>query len=101
MFFKTGPFETYVSAHFLRIGKSKFKEDEGLAQGHSAGKWGLTTTIVKIFVHSSTKTKRIYNAGIYGKQNEVEKTLLVLKREGESEREGEKATVTVRDGGSG
>lgn len=89
MFFKIGPFKTYPGVHFLGIGKSKFKEDKGLAQSHSAGKWGLTTIIVKIFVHSSTKTKRIYNAGNYGKQNKVEKTFSVLEREGESEREGE------------
>lgn len=95
-------FKTRVLKHTLFSwgGKSKFKEDKGLAQSHSAGKWGLTTIIVKVYVFLRRKQNqnKIYNTGTYGKQSEVEKTCLVLEREGESEGKGEKMTVTVCDG---
>ena len=40
--FKINPSKP-LTAHDMKIEKSKFKEDKEFAQSYSAGKWGLTT----------------------------------------------------------
>ena len=40
--FKINP-SKHLTAHVMKIEKSKFKEDKEFAQSYSAGKWGLTT----------------------------------------------------------
>lgn len=42
MLFKINP-SKHLTAHVMKIEKSKFKEDKESAQSYSAGKWGLTT----------------------------------------------------------
>lgn len=47
IFFKIGLLHNTFIAYVLEMGKSKFKEDKGLAQSYSAGKCVWTTIILK------------------------------------------------------
>ena len=79
------------------MGKSKFKEDKGLAQSYSTGKWGLTTIFLKYMLFLRQKEKiKFYKVGFEEKQSEVDKRLLCWKeKESVGRRKRERRQVTV------